>query len=110
MTIPKNELANQLNTALDELGLVDHEKQEFLSFWLPQLETMPSPYVFFSILSPYAKASIDTVDITPQPDTQIAFIAYFKEASTPEKDTLQLPPAPKRQGFVSVEWGGVIGK
>ncbi|HVA96492.1 MAG TPA: hypothetical protein VND99_02465 [Candidatus Acidoferrales bacterium] len=108
VTIPKSQLTEKLGSLLDELGLVGPEKQEFLSFWLPQLKAMPTPYIFFSVLTPSAKAAIDTVAISPKPDTQIAFIAYFKAALTPAKDTLQLPATPKRQGFVSVEWGGVI--
>lgn len=110
VTIPANQLAEKLGRLLDQLGLIDNEKQEFLSFWLPQLQALDSPYIYFSILTPSAKAAIDTVAITPKPDTQIAFIAYFKALSQPEEDTLLLPPTPKRHGFVSVEWGGVIEK
>ena len=110
VTIAKAQLTEKLSSLLDQLGLIGKEKQEFLSFWLPQLETLPSQYIFFSVLSPSAKAGIDTVAITPKPDTQINFIAYFKAAAQPAKDMLKLPPTPKRLGFVSVEWGGVIDK
>ena len=108
VTIPANQLSETLGKLLDKLGLVGNEKQEFLSFWLPKLQALHSPYVFFSVLTPTAKASIDAVNITPKPDTQIAFIAYFKPLLQTQKDTLNLPQAQKRQGFVSVEWGGVI--
>jgi hypothetical protein len=110
VTIPKAQLAIKLSTLLDTVGLIGNEKQEFLSYWLPQLEKIQSSYIFFSILPPIAKAEIDTVDISPKPDTQIGFIAYFKGVSIPAENTLQLPPTPKRKGFVSVEWGGVIAK
>ncbi|HSX09072.1 MAG TPA: hypothetical protein VLF93_02890 [Candidatus Saccharimonadales bacterium] len=110
MTIPTSELSQRLPVLLDQLGLVGHEKEEFLSFWLPRLEALHSPYIFFSLINQSAKADIDSVTISPKPDTQIAFIAYFKRASVPSEDTLKLPPTPKRQGFVSVEWGGVIGE
>ncbi len=109
LTIQTNQLSEKLSILLDRLGLIGHEKKEFLSFWLPRLEALHSPYIFFSILNPSAKADIDTVAISPKPDTQIAFIAYFKAVSQPTNDTLQLPSTPKRYGFVSVEWGGVIG-
>jgi hypothetical protein len=109
ITIPTNQLSEKLNGLLDQLGLIGHEKQEFLAFWMPRLEALNSPYIFFSILDPSTKANIDTVSISPKPDTQIEFIAYFKAVSVLAINTLELPPTPERKGFVSVEWGGVIG-
>jgi len=108
ITIPTSQLDMRLAALLDQLGLIGREKQEFLSFWLPQLHALHSSYIYFSILNSSTKAAIDTVAISPKPDTQIAFIAYFKAVSVPSTDTLQLPPPPQRKGFVSVEWGGII--
>jgi hypothetical protein len=104
-------LSTSLNAILDQLGLIGNEKQEFLSYWIPRLKALHSPYIFFSILSPSAKTQIDAVTIKPKPDTMIDFIAYFKAVETPENNTvLQLPKQPERIGFTAVEWGGVIAK
>ncbi len=109
--IPTNQLPTQLNEILNQLGLVGREKQEFISFWVPQLENLHASYIYFSILDQKEKAKVDTVNITPKPDTQIAFIAYFKPvASATNNAVLQLPAKPERKGFVSVEWGGVLDK
>lgn len=109
ITIPSNQLNEQLNGILDQLGLVGKEKQEFLSYWIPRLQSLHSPYIFFSVLNPTAKAAIDAVDISPKPDTMIDFIAYFKPVMTANTDSsFTLPPIPQRKGFVAVEWGGVI--
>lgn len=111
ITIPITHLSDRLNTLLNQLGLVGHEKEEFLSYWVPRLQALHSPYIYFSLLDPSSKAAIDSVDISPKPDTMIDFIAYFKPLTTPDNGAvLQLPPMPQRKGFVAVEWGGVIDK
>lgn len=111
ITIPTDQLSERLNSILDQLGLIGHEKQEFLTYWLPRLEALHSPYIFFSVLNSSAKATIDAVNISPKPDTMIDFIAYFKAVSNSDNGPLlQFPPAPQRNGFVAVEWGGVIDK
>ena len=110
ITLPTNNLSNCLSAILDQLGLVGHEKEEFLSYWVPRLQELHSPYIFFSLLSASSKATIDAVNISPKPDTMIDFIAYFKPAAAPNDQALQLPPTPERKGFTAVEWGGVIDK
>ena len=109
IVIPTSELTSRLNSLLSRLGLITNEKKEFISFWVPKLQALNAPYIFFSILSPSAKEAVDHVIITPKPETQIAFIAYFKPLDTAIYGSpLHLPPTPKRIGFTSVEWGGVI--
>lgn len=110
ITIPTSQLSGELNGIVGRLGLIGNEKQEFLSFWLPQLYALHSPYIFFSTLDTSTKDALDKVNISPKPDTQIEFIAYFKPKDQPANTTLQLPPEPERHGFVSVEWGGVLDK
>jgi hypothetical protein len=108
ITIATNQLPMQLNSLLTQLGLIGHEKQEFISYWLPRLTALHAPYIYFSVIDKTAKRAVDNVSITPKPDTQIAFIAYFKPLQKPLANSLQLPKIPQRKGFVSVEWGGVI--
>jgi len=111
IVIPTGQLNNKLNNILDQLGLVGREKEEFIDFWVPQLQTLNSPYIYFSLLDSKEKAKVDTVNIMPKPDTQIAFIAYFKPVATDTNNSvLKLPTKPERKGFVSVEWGGVLDK
>ncbi len=108
--IAKNNLKDNLNGILDQLGLQANEKEEFLSYWLPRLSQLNAPYIYFSIIDKQVKDTIDNVNISPKPDTQIEFIAYFKPVTNPEAydSSLVLPQKPVRKGFVSVEWGGVI--
>jgi hypothetical protein len=107
--IKTSELRLKLDQILDQLGLIDQEKDEFLAFWLPKLQSLKSPYIFFSLLDKKEKDAVDNVRIIPTPDTEIAFIAYFKPVDTLDYDnSLQLPSKPQRKGFVSVEWGGSL--
>lgn len=111
MIIAKEHIRNQLYTAVTKLGLKDTERQEFLEYWLPQLEALPSPYIIFSVLDPVEKERIDHVEISPKPDTMIEFLAYFKPAyiNLTELKPLVLPATPPaRIGFTAVEWGGTI--
>jgi hypothetical protein len=110
--IPAADLASQLTRITTIVGLNKSEQQEFLSYWLPTLSRLHSPYFLFSIVDPNEKERIDHLDIAPTPDTFIGFLAYFKPLSVPYTNLppLKLSPTPQRHGFTVVEWGGVIGK
>ena len=91
------------------LGLIKNEREEFLEFWIPRIKALNSPYIFVSILEKDEKERIDKVFYSPEPDTRIEFIAYFKPLDFPIAiDPLILPKRPERIGFTAVEWGGVI--
>ncbi|MGH7203032.1 MAG: hypothetical protein ACREHC_01145 [Candidatus Levyibacteriota bacterium] len=110
--IATNNLASRLTEITTQLGLNNAEQKEFLAYWLPKLRQLHTPYIFFSLLSPEVKESYDHVTISPEPDTRIEFIAYFKPLQNAINVTpLQLPATPPaRTGFTEVEWGGTIGQ
>ena len=109
--IPSSQLKERLSGIVMRLGLKEHERDEFLDYWLPQLEELQSPFILFSVLDPVEKERVDHVEIAPKPDTFIDFIAYFRPLSVPYADLapLVLPQEPPlRIGFTAVEWGGAI--
>jgi hypothetical protein len=110
IVIPIKDLSQKLEKITHQLGLIPNEQQEFLNYWMPILDATHSPYIFFSVLPENEKESVDHVDISPRPDTSIAFIAYFKPLSHPiTTSPLILPQKPlARHGFTSVEWGGTL--
>jgi hypothetical protein len=110
IVISKQELETKLLALIKQLGLTRSDEQlEFLEWWIPRLKALNSPYLFVSILDDDEKKRLDSVEISPKPDTFIDFIAYFKPLSTFEEVTpLVLPSTPKRIGFTAIEWGGVI--
>ncbi|HRN96460.1 MAG TPA: hypothetical protein PLD54_03375, partial [Candidatus Levybacteria bacterium] len=108
--IPMTELEPKLSLLLTQFGLNDFEKGEFLEYWIPELQKLDSPYIFFSVLNDQQKQEVDKVDITPSPDTFIHVLAYFKGIQVPYSvEPLPIPKTiPERNGFTVVEWGGTI--
>ena len=94
-----------LETALAALGLTPREANEFIVYWLPQMQNNPYNLIAFQTDS-YTDAA--RLNITPTPDTVIrVFMAYkplAKAVSAP--DTPSFPETPVRDGFTVVEWGG----
>lgn len=109
--IKTDDLKLQLKTQTEKLGLLPNESQEFVDYWLPRLQSLNKPYIFFSVISKEEKERTDGVEIKPAPDVFIQFIAYFKGVDSPSSiRTLRYPAVPKRTGFTAVEWGGVIDR
>jgi len=107
--IPISKIEQELAGLLYQLGLNSNESREFLDFWTPKLRDLKSNYILFSVLEKEAKEKIDHVEYSPEPETRIEFIAYFKPLDIPEStEALFLPKRPERVGFTAVEWGGVI--
>jgi len=86
------------------LGLSEKEANEFIIYWLPQMEDNAYNYVYFST-DEYKNAA--TLDITPHADTVIRFAMMWQPLEKPIEVKEQiLPKTPKRHGFTVVEWGG----
>lgn len=94
-----------LEEKLALLGLTEREAEEFIVYWLPRLEVNEYNLIRFE-----TKVEIDEnmpLYITPKPDTVIRVMMDHHPAKGTEKvEPQQLPPPPKREGFVVVEWGG----
>jgi hypothetical protein len=112
LTVNSRNIRGELDSIITKLGLIQGEKTEFLDYWIPRLQALNSPYIFFSIIDPSEKDRIDKVFINPKPDTFIEFIAYFAPLEKPyDGKKLELPSIPPvRVGFTAVEWGGTIGR
>ncbi len=107
--IPKSQLKEKLTEFTYQLGLEPAEQPEFLDFWIPKLEKLNSNYILFSVVDKQTKEINDHVEISPEPDTRIEFIAYFKPLDIPIAiEPLKLSTRPQRTGFTMVEWGGTI--
>ncbi len=92
-----------LRKKLPELGLNDAETEEFLKFWLSDMEKNPYNVISFQGRT-YNKGAKLTV--TPEPDSLIrVFMAWY-----PSEHHIRINPqiidTPQRDGFTVVEWGG----
>lgn len=102
--VKKEECAAFLEEKLALLGLNEREANEFIIYWLPQLEANPYNAIYFAT-SEYEK--VVQLDITPTPETQIRVMMVWEGLQ--EKiylPTQILPQTPERKGFTVVEWGG----
>lgn len=92
-----------LEEALAKLGLTRREANEFIVYWLPQMQENP-----YNLISFQTQCYLDAagLEISPVPDTLIrVFMAWMPSEIQVEMEP-QLLNAPERTGFTVVEWGG----
>ena len=97
-----------LEEKLEYLGLNFRELNEFMIYWLPQMENNEYNAVYFAFDEYEATSQLE---ITPAPDNVIRIMMLWEPLD--EKITLEeqvLPDAPSRDGFTAVEWGGTKGE
>ncbi|MBR6267765.1 MAG: hypothetical protein IKR28_05460 [Selenomonadaceae bacterium] len=95
--------AEFLEDALDTLGLTRREANEFIVYWLPQLE--PNPYNLIAFQGPaYTEGAVLTV--SPEPDTVLRVFMAWKALEEPVDIPAQVLVTTPRDGFTLVEWGG----
>jgi hypothetical protein len=103
-----DESAAFLEQKLMELGLNYKEANEFIIYWLPQLEQNKYNAIYFAFDEYEASSELH---ITPKPETIIRIMMLWE----PLEDEIELQPqilpkTPERKGFTAVEWGGTKGK
>ena len=101
--VPGSETAAFLEDALAQLGLTRAEANEFIIYWLPQMEQNA-----YNLISFQSDAYTDAakLTITPQPDTLLRVFMAWKPLTSAVEISPQLLTAPERTGFTAVEWGG----
>ena len=92
-----------LEDALAQLGLTDTEANEFLIYWLPQMEGNAYNRIAFQTEA-YTDAARLTV--TPAPDTVLRVFMAWQPLDRAVEMEPQTLTAPARTGFTVVEWGG----
>lgn len=92
-----------LEEALSSLGLNRREANEFIVYWLPQMEQSP-----YNLISFQAEAYTDhaRLEISPRPDSVLRVFMAWKALDEPVELPAQTLPAFVRTGFTVVEWGG----
>ena len=96
--------AEFLEEKLSLLGLTEREAEEFIIYWLPQLEANKYNYIRFSSNEEINKNM--PLEITPTPDTVIRVLMTFKGLEESIEVKEQMIKTPIRDGFTVVEWGG----
>ncbi len=93
-----------LESALAQLGLTDREANEFIIYWLPQMEGNAYNLISFQ-QEAYTDAAVLQID--PAPDSLLRVFMAWKALETPVELPAQVLPSFERVGFTVVEWGGV---
>ena len=101
--VPGSETAAFLEDALAQLGLTRAEANEFIIYWLPQMEQNAYNLISFQ-QETYTDAA--KLTITPQPDTLLRVFMAWKPLTKAVEIAPQTLAAPERTGFTAAEWGG----
>lgn len=91
-----------LEQALEKLGLNRKEANEFIVYWLPQMERNPYNIIAFQT-DAYTKTA--QLQIDPAPDTLIRVFMTWQASKNYVNLEAQELTAPQRTGFTVVEWG-----
>ena len=93
-----------LQDKLEEIGLLPHEYNEFIVYWLPKMINNEYNLIHFATDEEYANRI--TLDIIPTPDSVLRVFMVFKNL----EDDIDIKPQDiqsfERNGFTVVEWGG----
>lgn len=96
-----------LEDSLEKLGLSDTEANDFIMYWLPQMEANAYNVITFQT---DAYERVASLNISPEPDTVIRAMMLWYEVDTyveiEAQDLSAINPT-ERIGFTVVEWGGI---
>lgn len=96
--------ADFLRQTLAEIGLTPREYNEFIVYWLPQMQDNAYNLIAFQH-EIYTEAAELTIE--PAPDSLLRVFMAWKPLQAPVELEPQAFPAFVRDGFTAVEWGGV---
>ena len=102
--IPGSETRSFLEDTLSQMGLTDKEANEFIIYWLPQMELNPYNLISFQ-QEAYTRAA--ELTITPAPDSILRVFMAWKPLDAPIEIEPQTFTPYERTGFTVVEWGGI---
>ena len=103
-SVKGSETVEFLENKLPELGLNQHEINDFITYWLPRMEKNPWNTFCFQ-----TKTYTDWADlkVSPEPDTVIRVFVAWYPTEEEEKIEPQKFASPQRGEYTVAEWGGV---
>lgn len=95
--------AEFLQKTLSQMGLTPKEYNEFIVYWLPQMESNPYNLITFQqeLYTEYAE-----LEINPTPDSMLRVFMAYKALNEPVEVEEPEIESFERIGFTVVEWGG----
>lgn len=95
--------ADFLRETLADIGLTPKEYNEFIVYWLSQMQS--NPYNLISFQSE-RYTDVARLDIAPEPDSLLRVFMAWQPLDKPLEITPQTFVPFVREGFTVVEWGG----
>lgn len=92
-----------LEESLTKLGLNDKEQEDFITYWLPEMQD--HPYNVISFQTDVYEEHFGLV-VAPEPDTIIRVFMTYKASDVYVDIEPEEMETPERTGFTVVEWGG----
>jgi len=94
-----------LQEKLSYMGLTPREYNEFIVYWLPQLQINK-----YNLITFQGSAYTDTAKlaIAPEPDSMLRVFMAYKPLEQPIEIEEQILQPFERNGFCVIEWGGSI--
>ncbi|NQV13683.1 MAG: hypothetical protein HQ530_05290 [Parcubacteria group bacterium] len=93
-----------LQEKLAALGLTPREYNEFIVFWLPQMQDNRYNLIHFASKEEYDDRAVLNID--PEPDSLLRVFMTFKKLDDKIEIEPQIIKPFTREGFTVVEWGG----
>ncbi len=104
--IEGKDTAQFLEEKLKILGLNEREAEEFIVYWLPQMEKNKYNYIRFQSMEEINENM--PLEITPNPETLIRVVMEWKGLDEKIETKEQQLQEVERKGYTVVEWGGTI--
>ncbi len=102
--VAQKDLVPFLEEKLTELGLNSRERNDFITYWLPELGRYSYDIISFDATA-YTRCA--KLNIKPAPDTLIrVFMTYRGSDKAVRVKAPAVTKTPDRTGFTVVEWGG----
>ncbi len=101
--VKREDTADFLRSKLKEIGLTPRESNEFIIYWLPELQKNECNFITFQT-EQYEKNA--ALDIDPVPDSILRIFMVYDECSADKVAEPQEFDTFERNGFTVVEWGG----
>lgn len=104
----KGDMAKVLTNYAKKLGLNERETRDLVAFGN---EKVSAPYVYVSFFDQRTSERILPISFTPEPETYVNIVFYFKQFDTKPLFS-PLPPVfpsiPDRTGFTAIEISGIV--
>ena len=102
--VSRGKVEDFLDEKLAILGLNYKEREEFISYWIGELESKPFVFIRFQTADEIEKNM--GLLISPKPETTIRVMMEYKKLDNNIKVKAQKLQPVERKGFTVVEWGG----